>query len=198
MIAVEVNYLLAFPDVANLPDGDFVSARFAGGGVMGTRGGEDRRTTSYTKPVQFNDHIGSRIETADMFIDQQARMVGWAYIEGYPLLLIAASSLERAFSGYESTRFSYETVAAGVSGLLLLISVFGAITQIRSSAQRHRQAEVQATFRLAVDAAREAFYMMSPAVSDHPTWIIEDCNERAAEMQYRTRSEMIGRPIEQL
>jgi len=198
LIAVEVNYLLAFPAVANLQDGDFVSARFAGGGVMGTRGGEDRRTTSYTKPVQFNDHIGSRIETADMFIDQQARMVGWAYIEGYPLLLIAASSLERAFSGYESTRFSYETVAAGVSGLLLLISVFGAITQIRSSAQRHRQAEVQATFRLAVDAAREAFYMMSPAVSDHPTWIIEDCNERAAEMQYRTRSEMIGRPIEQL
>jgi diguanylate cyclase (GGDEF)-like protein len=106
--------------------------------------------------------------------------------------------LERAFSGYESTRFSYETVAVGVSGLLLLISVFGAITQIRSSAQRHRQAEVQATFRLAVDAAREAFYMMSPAVSDHPTWIIEDCNERAAEMQYRTRAEMIGRPIEQL
>ncbi|MFM7524252.1 MAG: putative bifunctional diguanylate cyclase/phosphodiesterase [Betaproteobacteria bacterium] len=133
-----------------------------------------------------------------MFIDPQARMVGWAYSEGYPLLLIAASSLERAFSGYESTRSSYQTVAAGVSGLLLLISVFGAITQIRSSAQRHRQAEVQATFRLAVDAAREAFYMMSSAVSDHPTWIIEDCNERAAEMQYRTRSEMIGRPIEQL
>jgi diguanylate cyclase (GGDEF)-like protein len=198
LIAVEVNYLLAFPDVANLPEGDFVSARFAGGGVMGTRGGEDRRTTSYARPVQFNDQIGSRIEAADMFIDQQARVVGWTYIEGYPLLLVAASSLERAFSGYESTRYSYQTIAAGVSGLLLLVSIFGASVQIRSSAQRHRQAEVQATFRLAVDAAREAFYMLSPATSGHSSWIIEDCNERAAEMQYRPRSEMIGRPIEQL
>ena len=198
LIAVEVNYLLAFPDVANLPEGDFVSARFASGGVMGTRGGEDRRTTSYARPVQFNDQIGSRIEAADMFIDQQARVVGWTYIEGYPLLLVAASSLERAFSGYESTRYSYQTIAAGVSGLLLLVSIFGASVQIRSSAQRHRQAEVQATFRLAVDAAREAFYMLSPAASGHSSWIIEDCNERAAEMQYRPRSEMIGRPIEQL
>ncbi|MFM2108679.1 MAG: hypothetical protein RLZZ513_1747, partial [Pseudomonadota bacterium] len=137
-------------------------------------------------------------EAADMFIDQQARVVGWAHIEGYPLLLVAASSLERAFSGYESTRYSYQTIAAGVSGLLLLVSIFGASVQIRSSAQRHRQAEVQATFRLAVDAAREAFYMLSPAASGHSSWIIEDCNERAAEMQYRPRSEMIGRPIEQL
>lgn len=198
LIAVEVNYLLAFPDMAHLPPGDFVSARFRDGAVIGTRSGENVRSAFYTSPVRFNEKAGSRIEPADLFIDQQSRVVGWQAIEGYPVVVVAASSLEHAFSPYESTRSSYQTIAVMVSGLLLIVSVFGASMQIRGAAQRRHQAQVQSTFRLAVDAAREAFYMVRPIDHHSQVWIVEDCNERAAEMQQRTRGEIVGRPIDQL
>lgn len=198
LIAVEVNYLLAFPDIARLPSGDFVSARFTDGIVIGTRSGENARTAFYTMPVRFDESAGSRIEPADMFIDQQSRVVGWESIQGYPIVLLAAASLMHAFAPYESTRSSYQAIASMVSGLLLIMSIFGASVQIRGAAQRRHQAQVQATFRLAVDAAREAFYMMRPTGADNKVWVVEDCNERAAEMQNRTRGEMIGRPIDEL
>ncbi len=198
VIAVEVNYLLSFPDVAKLPTGDFVSARFTDGTVLGTRGGEGTRTAYYTAPVRFDGDVGSRIDPANVFIDQQARVVGWDHIEEYPLLLVASSSLERAFSAYESTRYSYQLIASMVSGLLLLVTVFGASVQIRSATQRRHQAQVQATFRLAVDAAREAFFMIRPDHQGSGSWVIEDCNERAAEMQNRSRGDMIGHVIDEL
>lgn len=198
LIAVQVEYLLAFPDVENLPTGDFVSVRFTDGTVLGTRTGEGSRTAYYTAPARFSSGDGSRVDPAEMFIDQQARVVGWDNLEGYPILLVAASSLKRAFSAYESTRHSYQVIAGMVSGLLLLMTAFGAGMQIRSATQRRHQAQVQATFRLAVDAAREAFFMIRPAHQENGSWIIEDCNERAAEMQNRSRSEIIGHVIDEL
>ena len=198
LITVEVNYLLAFPDIARLPAGDFVSARFLEGAVIGTRSGENIRPAYYTTPVTFLEDVGSRVDPADVFIDQQSRVVGWDKIDGYPIVLVAASRIERAFTSYESTRSSYQAIASIASALLLLAAAFGAGMQMRGAAQRRHQAQVQATFRLAVDAAREAFYMIRPSDKDQTSWIIEDCNERAAEMQHRARSEMIGRPIDQL
>jgi diguanylate cyclase (GGDEF)-like protein len=198
LISVQVDYLLAFPDVTDLPTGDFVSARFTDGTVLGTRTGVGDRTAHYTAAARFDGEFGSRVDPADVFLDQQARIVGWDRLDGYPVLLIAASSLQRAFSAYESTRHSYQVIAAMVSGLLLLMTAFGAGMQIRSAKQRRHQAQVQATFRLAVDAAREAFLMIRPARQECGSWIIEDCNERAAEMQNRSRSEIIGHVIDEL
>lgn len=198
LITVQVDYLLAFPDVANLPAGDFVSARFIDGTVLGTRSGAGARTAYYTAPVRFDVKGGSRVDPADVFIDQQARVVGWDPILGYPILLVAASSLEQSFSAYESTRYSYQVIAGMVSGMLLLMTAFGAGMQIRSATERRHQAQVQATFRLAVDAAREAFFMIRPDHQHSGSWIIEDCNERAAEMQNRSRSDIIGHVIDEL
>ncbi len=198
LIAVEVDYLLSFPDIEKLPAGGFVSARFVDGIVLGTRSGAGTRTAYYTAPVRFDVKGGSRVDPADVFIDQQARVVGWYPIGGYPLLLVAASSLEQSFSAYESTRNSYQLIAGMVSGLLLLVTAFGASMQIRSARERRHQAQVQATFRLAVDAAREAFLMIRPDHRGSGSWIIEDCNERAAEMQNRSRGDIIGHVIDEL
>lgn len=198
LISVQVDYLLAFPDVADLPTGDFVSARFTDGTVLGTRTGVGDRTVHYIAAARFDGEFGSRVDPADVFLDRQARIVGWDRLDGYPVLLIAASSLQRAISAYESTRHSYQVIAAMVSGLLLLMTTFGAGMQIRSATQRRHQAQVQATFRLAVDAAREAFFMIRPDHKESGSWIIEDCNERAAEMQNRSRGDMIGHVIDEL
>jgi diguanylate cyclase (GGDEF)-like protein len=198
LIAVTVDYLLSFPDIERLPAGDFVSARFIDGTVLGTRSGAGMRTAYYTAPVRFDFKGGSRVDPADVFIDQQDRVVGWEPIDGYPLLLVAASSLEQSFAAYDSTRNSYQLIAGTVSGLLLLVTAFGASTQIRGARERRHQAQVQATFRLAVDAAHEAFLMVRPDRRVSGSWIIEDCNERAAEMQNRSRGDIIGHVIDEL
>jgi diguanylate cyclase (GGDEF)-like protein/PAS domain S-box-containing protein len=55
---------------------------------------------------------------------------------------------------------------------------------------------VQATFRLAVDGAREAFLMIQPtyyADGRIDQLLIEDCNERAAEMSGYPRNKLIGK-----
>jgi diguanylate cyclase (GGDEF)-like protein len=198
LIAVTVDYLLSFPDIERLPAGDFISARFIDGTVLGTRSGAGTRTAYYTAPVRFDFKGGSRVDPADVFIDQQARVVGWEPIDGYPLILVAASSLEQSFSTYESTRNSYQMIAGIASGLIFLMTAFGASMQIRSATERRHQAQVRATFRLAVDAAREAFLMVRPDHQGSGSWIIEDCNERAAEMQNRSRGDVIGHVIDEL
>ncbi len=197
LIAVESGYLVSFPDLVDLPAGDFVSARFADGGRIVTRGG-DGRGSYYSVPASFDGAEGSRLEEAERFVDRQARMVSWKRIDGYPLLLVEASSVANALAPYESTRSTYEIIAVMASGLLLLAALSGAGMQIRNARQRRHEAQVQATFRLAVDAAREAFYMVRPLDVDSEEWIIEDCNERAAEMLRRARADLIGHTLSEL
>ncbi len=187
LIAVEAGYLVAFPDLMHLPVGDSVSARFVDGGTLASRSGGGGRASFLGAQMSFQGEQGSRLEPPEQFIDRQARMVSWTRVDGYPLLLVEASSVANALVPYEPTRSTYLMIASMVSLLLLASSLFGAVMQIRNARQRQHEAQVQATFRLAVDAAREAFYMIRPLGPDSDEWIIEDCNERAAEMLRRAR-----------
>lgn len=198
LIAVESGYLVPFPDLSHLPAGDFVSVRFTDGGVAASRGGGDGRASLYGVQVSFDGAEGSRLEPPERFIDRQARMVSWNRIEGYPLVLVEASSIADALVPYASTRYTYHLIGGIASVLLLVAALLGAVMQIRHARQRWHDAQVQATFRLAVDAAREAFYMIRPIGNGADEWIIEDCNERGAEMQHRARGELIGRPLADL
>ncbi len=198
LIAVEAGFLVSFPDLIDLPAGDFVSVRFVEGGVVASRGGSDGRASYYSAQVRFDGNEGSRLEPPEQFADRQARMVSWKRVEDYPLVLVEASSVMNALAPYESTRSTYQLIAGMVSALVLAASLFGAGMQMRNAGQRRHQAQVQATFRLAVDAAREAFYMIRPLESGKDGWIIEDCNERAAEMQHRARSDLIGHTLSEL
>jgi diguanylate cyclase (GGDEF)-like protein len=198
LIAVESGYLVSFPDVMHLPAGDFVSVRFVDGGTLASRGGGNGRSSFYTAPVSFDAAEGTRLEPPERFVDQQARIVSWNRIDNYPLILVEASSVANALLPYESTRSTYYLIASMVSALLLVAALFGATMQIRHARQRRHQAQVQSTFRLAVDAAREAFYMIRPLDTEPSEWILEDCNERAAEMQQRSRIDLIGHTLNQL
>ena len=106
---------------------------------------------------------------------------------------IAASNVDSALAPYRSTQLTYVAIAALVSLMLAGVAVFGAISQIRQSVQRRHQSQVQATFRLAVDGAREAFYMIRPIEGDSDEWLLEDCNERAAALLGLLRSHLTGR-----
>ncbi len=201
LIAVEQSYLASYHDVGSLAPGDFISVRFDDGQLLASRGGSGIAGSFYRKDPTFDTASGTRIDSGTQFLDDEERIVSWIRIDGYPLVAVAGISMVDVLAPFARTHKVYITMAVAFSLLLLALGGFGAIFQIRQSAQRRHDAQVQATFRLAVDGAREAFYMMEPIRDPEgklQDLLIEDCNERAAEMSGYPRGELIGRTINSL
>jgi PAS domain-containing protein len=58
--------------------------------------------------------------------------------------------------------------------------------------------DIRSTFRLAIDGAREAFYILNPELDKSGNIVrvrIEDCNEHAAKIVGRDRSALLGKQI---
>lgn len=201
LIAVEQGYLASYHDAASLAPGDFISVRFTDGQLLAARGGSGMAGSFYRNDPVFDTASGTRIERGNLFLDDEERIVSWTRVDGYPLVAVAGSSMVDVMAPYARTHTIYITMATISSLLLLALGGFGAHYQIRQSAQRRHEAQVQSTFRLAVDGAREAFYMMGPihdADGKLLDLVIEDCNERAAEMSGFPRGELIGRTVNSL
>ncbi len=197
LVVVEADRLAAFHDLAKLVPGDFVAVRFIDGTPLVVRAAGDAPARLFLERPRLDGEEGARIEPAEAFIDRQARIVSWKRLEGYPLLTIAATGMTTVLEPYRETENTYIGIAAMVSLLLVLVAAFGANAQIRQAAQRLHAAEVQSTFRLAVDGAREGFYIIVPD-GEAEGWLVEDCNERGAELQGRSRSELIGCTLSQV
>ena len=195
LIAATLDDITSFRDQSFLMPGDFLSVRFVDGPLLVSTGGPDSAHAFYAGIPIFSSDRGVREESQKAFVDGQARLVGWQKIEGYPLISIAAISKTNLFRLYESTQRTYTGIAGLVCLLLVSFAVAGAFNQIRHTTRRRHEAQVQSTFRLAIDGAREAFYMISPTYHDNgdvEKLCIEDCNERAADMSGYLRSELIG------
>lgn len=196
LIAIEPDYLASFHDVASLVPGDFISVRFLDGPLLVSKGGIGATYAFYTGAPVFSEDRGIREEPELAFVDREARLVAWKKIEGYPLICVAGISKANVLKPYASTQQTYIVFAAIVSLLLMGFTAAGAMNQIRNTARRRHEAQVQSTFRLAVDGAREAFYMISPSYLDNgeiDRLYIEDCNERAAELSGYARKDLIGK-----
>ena len=196
LIAVEPDYLSSFRTAAALTSGDFISVRFVEGPLLVSEGGVDNTYGFYARTPVFPQDRGIRQESARAFVDRESRLVGWQKIEGYPLISVAAISEANIFRPYASTQRTYMGIAGLVCLLLTSFAVAGALNQIRNTARRRHEAQVQSTFRLAVDGAREAFYMVGPRYRDDgeiENLYIEDCNERAAKLSGYARNDLIGK-----
>lgn len=197
LIAVEVDSLVAFHEMTQLNAGDSISVQFTDGAALAVRGGKQQAGVYLVSPW-LEQEQGSRLVADSGGRGVPPHAISWQRLEGYPLVAIAASNIDSALVPYRSTQFTYVAIAALVSLMLAGVAAFGAITQIRQSAQRRHESQVQATFRLAVDGAREAFYMIRPLDERNDEWLLEDCNERAAGMQQRPRGDLVGRRLGEL
>ncbi|GAB3537770.1 hypothetical protein GCM10027343_01770 [Noviherbaspirillum agri] len=203
MVAVETSYLTAFHDESLLGKKDFVSARYVDGSVVAIKIGQrpGDKTIFYKRNPSFSGMSGVTAEPAEKFRDGNARFVAWQKLEHYPLVALAALSLDDALAPYHATARDYKAFAATGSALLLLLAVVGAVYSTRLGWRRLHEEEIKQTYRLAVDAAREGFYMLRPLYdrNSHPgDFQVEDCNERAAEMIGMRKDELIGKKFSEL
>ena len=198
MIAIEPNFISSFQDDSLLGADDFISVRILTGPVMASKVGRSahqKAQVHYRKTPIFVSDAGLANEPGTTFFDGVSRIVGWEKLDGYPLVSLAAISDKNVLAPYTATAESYLFIALIISIFLICAAIKSARIQMQEALRRTHADQVQSTFRLAVDGAREGFYMIRPTYQADGVidqLLIEDCNERAAEMAGIPRHDLMG------
>jgi diguanylate cyclase (GGDEF)-like protein len=202
-VTVTPPYLTTFYDGKNLGVGEFISLRLKNGPLLATRagGGKYPYPVFYKQFPSFSESEGITQESGEKFWDNQPRVVAWKYLEPYPLLAISALTEEEIYAGY--TAYVQETIklATAVSILLLLLAALGAGYSARLAWRKQQDEETKSIFRLAVDGAREGFYIVRPTRdgdNSSPDFCLVDCNECGAEMMGKTKEQLIKKKYSEL
>ncbi len=195
-VSVAPDFLATFQDEALRGDRDFVSARLDIGPLLATKVGQsgDARRVFYKVDPIFISLRGVRLESAVLFRDGRARFVAWRHIPGYPIVALAGLSEEDALAAFSQLARTYRINAATVIALLVALAAGGVVLFSKLEARRRMEEEVRLTYRIATDAANEGFYMLRPQFRHGrlTDLLVEDCNERAAELLNTTSRRLIG------
>lgn len=194
-IVVEPSYLTAFHDAQTLGAGDFVSVRFINGALIATKTGTQPSKMYYRKDPVFPSDTGTEIEPPEKFIDGQARFLSWQRLNRYPVVALAAVAERNAFAAFEHTASTYRRFAYAISALAAAFTLAGMVFTSRLAWRKRREEEIQATMRLATDAANEGFYMLRPVRGSNSCitdFLYVDCNERGAELLGLTKASLKG------
>ena len=200
VVAIEPSYLSKLSDEYEKEKrGDLTALRLLNGPLIALKSDHDAgvKETLYRQPPVFTEAEGEKVEPGEKFIDGQSRLIGWSTLNEYALVSLVAITEKSLVDEYAETKTTFLLLGAFVSALILLGAGTGMIFQLRDTNRRRHVDQVQSTFRLAVDGAREAFYMVRPLRDESGNvtdYLIEDCNERAALAVGRRRADLIGKP----
>lgn len=196
LIAIEASVLGTFRDASLISEVDFISVRLDNGSVLASKNGKDNLIKDfYHLAPSFSEPKGVILESGDKFIDYQDRIIAWEKIPEYSLITIIAIGKKNALKKYEDVEKTYIVIASIAGFLVILFIVVAWVNHNRSVKRLRNEAKVRETFRLAVDSAREAFFMVQPNFDEHgelTCLIIQDCNERAAEILGISHTLLIG------
>jgi hypothetical protein len=160
-VGVEPSFLSTFNDEGNLNPHDFISIRHDSGALLvsekgrGIRGGQ-----VHIDPPVFTTDSGVMRMSKDKYKDDDARIVAWQRLKGYPIVSYVGLSETDLFADHAGTTANYRQIASIVSGLFLLMALIGVHFSIRMAWRKKQADDVRKTYQLAIDEAREGFYMV--------------------------------------
>ncbi len=152
----------------------------------------------YRNRPEFESQAGARQEPGEQFYDSETRFVGWKKLARYPLVSVAVLRQEKMMSRELDLEKSHLMVGLVATVLLLLSAGAGVQWQLRRNAQTQEMDDIRSTFRLAIDGAREAFYILNPELDKSGNIVrfrLEDCNEHAAKIVGCDRNALLGKQI---
>jgi diguanylate cyclase (GGDEF)-like protein len=203
VVAIEPAYLSSFVDDAGLRDGDVIAARRSDGAFLASRLGNGKsgsRPAMKGDPV-FDKPAGLRLMPGEHFIDGRARFVGWHSARNYPVVALVGLAEDGLLASYGPRENELWLIALAGSAMLLLITgISVSLASLRIWRTQYER-EVQATYRLATDSAREGFYMLRPLYDKSRNlvdFLIEDCNERGAMYRGLPRARLLGSRLSQM
>lgn len=197
VVAIEPAYLSSFVDDASLREGDFIAARRSDGAFLASRSGDSKGVNRpvMTEEAAFDRPAGLEKMPGERFLDGRARFVGWQSAKNYPAVALVGLAEDSLLEAYQPRERELRLIALTGSALLLLITGIGMSLTSWRIWRRQYEGEVQATYRLATDSARDGFYMLRPLYDQRRElvdFVIEDCNERGALYRGLPRARLLG------
>jgi diguanylate cyclase (GGDEF)-like protein len=197
VVAIEPAYLSSFVDDTGLREGDFIAARRSDGAFLASRAsdGKGENRPFLKGDLVFDMATGLEKMPGERFIDGRTRFVGWQSAKNYPVVALVGLAEDGLIAAYRPRERELRLIALAGSALLLLMTGIGmSLTSWRIWRVQYER-EVQATYRLATDSAREGFYMLRPLYDGSRKlidFLIEDCNERGAMYRGLPRARLLG------
>ncbi|GGC86711.1 sensor domain-containing diguanylate cyclase [Undibacterium terreum] len=197
VVAAETAYLASFNDEFALRKSDFFSMVDKEGTSFASQIGKNSNTlqTVFSTSPTFAADDGVLRMPAEKFVDGQARVIAWQKLENYPFLSVVGLSEQEILASYHATEALYYRMAMAGTALLILFACIGAYLSMRLAWRKQREEEVRGTYHLAIDGAREGFYMLRTIYNQQrevQDFFIEDCNGRGAALVGRSKEELIG------
>lgn len=203
VVGVEADYLASFNDENSLGPRDFISIRHEVGSLLVSEKGQEIRGRGqiHLSPPEFPSSSGVSRIPGSAFKDNEARVLAWQRQRHYPLFSYAGLAESFHLSTHLQTARNYRDMAALFSIALCFFSALGMALSLRLSRRKAQAEQVRRTFNLAIDAAREGFYMVRPVYDGKGAvkeFIVEDCNGRGAELVGMKKEELVGLPVSRL
>lgn len=198
VVSVEADYLAPLLDHRDLRPGDFFAVHDATGIVYAQRpDGPGALTQEDVRHVSSLDQSsGSRFDAGRESGRDIARFTAWTQVAKHPLKAVVGLSETAEMAPWFAMRAHFANVGMGVGLLLALFSVAGMAFSARLLWRNHQAEEVKNTYRMAVDAAREGFYMVRPLHDGNGVIVdfeVADCNERGASYYGMQREQLLGK-----
>ncbi len=195
-VALLPEHLINVGAISLLSVGDLVGLKFIDGGWLGYQEkgklpGESFGIPSIEQPPMHTD----------IKVSGKESIARWVGMTDYPLITVVSITRENALARMEETEVVYRLLLSMSAGMVLIISLGGSWIQLRRDERKRFRQQVQSTFRLAVDGAREELYMLSQfqdSVSGQIDFRIEDCNGQATRVSGWMRDKIIGIPLSEI
>ncbi|MDB5839379.1 MAG: hypothetical protein JWQ23_1331, partial [Herminiimonas sp.] len=197
IVAVEPTYFASFYDESILSKSGFLSVADKDGVVLASKKGSDLQSRSaiFRNPPQFATDNGAILMPAEKFSDNEPRVIAWHKLKSYPLTAMVGLSEKEFFSSHQAIERDNRNIAIAGSMALFLFALLGVYFSSRLAWRKQQAEDVRNTYRLAVDGAREGFYMVRALYDEQGTlidFLIEDCNERGAELVGHDKEALVG------
>jgi diguanylate cyclase (GGDEF)-like protein len=202
-VSVPPAFLAAFYDKAAEGDNDALAVVDHAGHFLAARMGRNvRRYGELAKiPAVFPSPQGTLRLPGRDFLDGRARIVSWDTVQKYGLVSVVGLDEDDAYAAYDAQRRDYMGMAVAATFLLLLGCVIGCTLTARLVWRKHHEATITETYRLAIEGAREGFFM-ARALYGHDSritdFVVETCNEQGASMLGHSKVHLIGVRFSQL
>jgi len=203
MFVADPSFLVDFGAETGLGGHDFVSLLDSTGQVL--------LSSAYSRPgvaqspltraQAFEDGAGIAVLPADEFDDATRRIVAWQRLAQGGLTVVAGLSESAVLAVHQQAAQRHYGWALAGTLLLLAGASAGLRLSLRRARRERRRAELSKTYSLAVDRAEEGFYTVRALYARDGSlcdFVIEDCNERGAELVGWAKRDLVGRRFLQL